>query len=361
MRRCAYRLCYRRREPKSSGSNPIRYYRVVVTNTDGTVISPPGFAGLLGGATYTSFVNGQTLDAAWDCELDIPVIDAATSQGFGLLRIWGISNQEISQANNLNGKNIAVFAGMAKGLPLANPAQAGLLVQGSILQCFGNNIGVDRTLDFVISNLLATASSPGGIGTLKTPKNIVLNWKAGQTLATALATTLATAFPGVQQSIAISNSIVRPSDDVSFFPTLELLAQYCRQVSFDIVKTSGYAGVSIVPSNGAIAVYDGSSPQTQTTMIAFQDLIGQPTWIDNGVIQFKTVMRADLNLTSSKGIMLPPTQIINTAAANSYILNQQLTFQGGFDLISARHVGHFRQPSADAWCSIFEAAPRAPQ
>lgn len=337
----------------------MRYYSIKITNpSNGQLIQPPGFQGLLGDQTYGSFVNGQSLPEAWDFTCDIPIIDAATSQGFGLATVWGISNAEISQSNNLNGMNIAVYGGMMKGLPLANPAQSGLLVQGSILQCYGNNIGVDRTLDFVISPVLATTDNPGGLGTLAKPKNIVLNWKAGQTLATALATTLSTAFPSVQQSIAISNNLVRASDDVSFFPTLEQLAQYCRRVSFDIVKTSGYAGVSIVPFNGTLAVYDGSAAQTQTTQIAFQDLIGQPTWLDGGVIQFKTVMRADLNLTSNKGIMLPQTQIINTSQANSNIINQKLTFQGGFDIISARHVGHFRQPSADAWVSIFEAAPR---
>ena len=303
-------------------------------------------------------MNGQTLPEAWDITLDIPVIDAATQQGSASVQVWGVSNQEISQANNLNGMNIAVSAGMMKGLPLANPAQAGVLIQGSILQCYGNNIGVDRTLDFVISPVFATVDNPGGIGTLRKPRNIILNWKAGQTLATALATTLSTAFPSVQQSIAISNNLIRQNDEVAFFPTLEQLAQFCRQTSFDIVKTAGYAGVSIVPTNGQLLVFDGSNPQTQTTQINFQDLIGQPTWIESPNIQFKTVMRADLNLTSSKGIMLPPTQLFNTSQANSYQVNQKLTFQGGFDIISLRHVGHFRQPSADAWVTVIEAAPR---
>lgn len=335
----------------------MRYYRIVITSASGDVISPPGFAGLLGGATYTSFVNNQTLPEAWDIELDIPVIDAATSQGFANARVWGISNQEIGQANNLNGKNIAIYGGMQKGLPLANPAQSGLLVQGNIFQCFGNNIGVDRTLDFVIQPGTATASAPGGTGSLKTPKNIVLLWKAGQTLATALATALSTAFPGVQQQISISANLVRQADDVHVVPTLELLAQYCRQASFDIVKTSGYAGVSITYSGNTISVSDGTSGTAVagTTQIAFQDLIGQPTWIEAPNIQLKTVMRADLAVGNQ--IMLPPTQIINTQQASSALVNQQVSFQGGFSIVSLRHVGHFRQPSADAWVTVIEAAP----
>lgn len=336
----------------------MRYYSIRVSDpSSGQVITPPGFAGLLGNQTYGSFVNGQSLPEAWDVELDIPVIDAATSQGFALAKVWGISNQEIAQANDLTGKNIAVFGGMQKGLPLANPAQSGLLIQGTILQCYGNNIGVDRTLDFVIMPGTATATAgSGGIGTLAKPKNIVLNWKAGQTLATALASTLSTAFPNAQQKISISANIVRANDEVAFFPTLEQLATFCRQTSFDVVKTSGYAGVSIVYSAGTITVSDGTASGGTTINIGFQDLIGQPTWIESPNIQAKTVMRADLAVGNS--IMLPPSQTINTQQANSFLVNQKLAFAGGFDIVSLRHVGHFRQPSADAWVTVIEAAPK---
>ena len=153
----------------------MRYYKIVITDpSSGNVITPPGFDGLLGGASYTSFVNGQSLPGAWNVELDIPVIGAATPQGSAGARIWGISRQEISQANDLNGKNISIFGGMQKGLPLANPAQSGLLVQGFIFQAFGNWIGTDMTLDFVINPGQATSSTPGGLGTLPKPKNLVL-------------------------------------------------------------------------------------------------------------------------------------------------------------------------------------------
>lgn len=339
----------------------MRYYRIEISDpASGQVITPPGFSSdLLGGATYTSYINGSTLPAAWDVMIDIPVIGQATPQGNAYVRIWGISLAEIAQANNLNGKNIKVFAGMQKGLPLANPAQAGLIAQGTIFQAFGNWIETDQTLDIVIIPGLATGSAAGGTGTVYKPKNIVLNWKAGTPLAQALQSALQTAFPGVTVNVSISTNIVRPNDEVGFFATLDQLSQYALRTSLDIVKTANYPGVTIVfGPNNTISVSDGSSAGSSgaAKQIAFQDLIGQPTWIEPPNMQFKTVMRADLNVWDQ--VTMPPTITTNTAAATSSLVNQRASFQGGFNIVSARHVGRYRQPTADAWVTVFEAAPQ---
>lgn len=334
----------------------MRYYRIVIADpASGKVVTPPGFEGLLGGATYTSYVNGQSLPGAWNVELDIPVIGQATPQGFALARIHGVSLQEIGQANDLNGKNVSVFGGMQKGLPLANPAQSGLLVKGYIFQAFGNWIGTDQTLDLVIAPGSATTTTAGGVGTLEKPKNIVLNWKAGTPLATALDVALQTAFPGFKRKININAGIVRPNDEVGFFPTLEQLSQYVLATSLDVIKTTGYAGVTITLASDTVTAADGSGGLPAARAISFVDLIGQPTWIEAPNISVKTVMRADLSVWDP--ITLPKTVITNTAQANSSLVNQRASFQGGFRIVSLRHVGNFRQPSADSWVSVIEAAP----
>lgn len=342
----------------------MRYYRIVIASASGQLYTPPGIdASLLGGASYTSFVNGQTLPGAWNIELDIPVIAADTPQGFGNLQIWGVSLQEISQANNLVGMNITVSGGMQKGLPLANPAQAGVLVNGYIFQAFGNAIGTGRTLNLVIAPGPATSSNKGGIGTIAQPRNFTLNWQGGQPLGPALKQCLQTAFPGYTINVNISDNIQWPANDspTGFYPTLQQLAQVVRASSKAKVQTANYAGVSIVVNGTTINVFDGtqSSGNSKTTQIAFQDLIGQPTWIQAPNIQFATVMRADLAVGSP--IMLPPTLVTNTQQANSQILNQKANFQGTFTLVSARHIGVFRQPSADSWVSIFEGIPNTVQ
>ncbi len=289
--------------------------------------------------------------------MDIPVIDAATPQGFAIARVWGVSLQEIGQARDLVGKNITIAGGMQKGLPLAKPAQSGTLVSGVVFQAFGNWIGTDMTLDFVIAPG-PMASNAGGVGTLAKPRNLTLNWQGGQQLGPALQQCLQTGFPGYTVKMNISANIVPRAGDTpsGFYSTLEQLTQVVKAMSLSLVQTKGYAGVSIVVTGTTINVFDGSGQAGTTTQIAFEDLIGQPTWIESPNIQFKTVMRADLALFSS--IKLPPAVITNTQQANSQIVNQRLNFQGGFKVISLRHVGNFRQPSADAWVSVVEAAPQ---
>ena len=47
----------------------------------------------------------------------------------------------------------------------------------------------------------------------------------------------------------------------------------------------------------------------------------------------------------------------NTAQAQSSLINQAVAFQGKFQITTIRHVGNFRQATADAWVSIFDATP----
>lgn len=321
----------------------------------------------MGGASYTSLVNGNTLPNAWGVEVDIPIIGSASPQGFGLLRIWGVSLQEISQASNLgataagagSGYNCDIYGGMApKSLPLSNPSQAGRLFTGTVIQCFGNWEGTDMTLDFVLMPNPSTSSVSGGIGTQQAPKNIVLNWPFGQPLSQALQNALNTAFPGVKLNINISANIVGPTGPSASgaYPTLNELASFLGLVSKDQIKTSGYLGIQTwFDGNGTLNVVDGAGTAPKTKQIAFTDLVGQPTWIESPSIQFKTIMRADINLMDQ--VMLPPTVVVNTQQALSNLVNQRTAFQGGFTILNARHIGASRNPAGDAWVTVFEGVP----
>ncbi len=90
--------------------------------------------------------SGRAIPGALNIEWDIPVAPFATPMGAAWVRVWGVSLAQISQSSDLNGMNIQVFGGMQKGLPLANPMQYGLLVQGQIFQAFGNWIDTNQTL-----------------------------------------------------------------------------------------------------------------------------------------------------------------------------------------------------------------------
>lgn len=320
----------------------MRYYSIVLTSKSGKVITPQSLNGANTGATYTSFVNNQTLPGALNVEFDIPVAPFATPMGNAQITIWGPSLFEISQSNDLNGTSIQVFGGMKKGLPLANQNQSGLLVQGYVFQAFGNWINTEQNLVLVI-----TPTTPS-----TTPPNIVLNWKKGTQLSDALKTTLSTAYPSLKQNINISSNVVSSEDTTVVCNSLIELAQFVKERSAEIVGGT-YQGVDIQLTQTTFNVYDGSS-QTTPKQIQFQDLIGQPTWIDPATVQAKFVMRADLSIGDF--IKFPVTPVISNPTSVSPFVNQKLTFQGSFMIQRIRHVGVFRQAGADSWVTVVDAS-----
>lgn len=304
-----------------------------------------------GGKTYTSFQNGSTIPGALNVEIDIPVIAYDLPMGGALIRIWGISLQDIGQASDNNNKNIKVFAGFQKGLPLANPKQAGLILQGYIFQAYGNWISTDQTLDFIV-----LAGSAPGTGASKTTKNLAFNWKAGTQLKDAINTTLTTAYPGFTADINIDSKLVLPQDAPGYYTNLTQFSQFIRNVSKGIIGGQTYQGVSITLQEKKFAVFDGTTAaKAGPKQIDFKDLIGQPTWIDAPSIQFKCAMRADLKVGDV--VKMPQTQVTNSAQAQTSLVNQKVAFQGSFQISVMRHVGNFRQPDSNAWVTVFNAFP----
>lgn len=242
---------------------------------------------------------------------------------------------------------------MSKGLPLAKPAQAGLLTSGKIWQCFGNAIGIEQTQDFVLTPG-GEAATDGSPNPKTPPKNLVLNWRKGMLLSDALKQALHTAYPDFPATVNIDSSIVAPQDQVGYHANIEQLGYFVRRISQQIKGGSSYPGVSIVLHGGKFNVFDGSAPQAAGGAIAYTDLIGNPTWIAPFVMQIKTVMRADIHVGQT--ITLPRTLVTRTQAGFSPFSNQGLTFQGSFNVNSIRHVGNFRQPDAASWVSIIDAA-----
>ena len=314
----------------------MRYYNIVLGQ-------PSGGAQVL---AFTSFVGGKTVPGALNVEIDIFAAPYARPAGGSFVRIWGVPIAYISQAKNLIGLDCTVYAGMQKGLPLANPAQAGIIAQGQVYQAFGNWVGTDMTLDLLLQPQ---------VGTLPKPANLSISWTKGMPLAQAIQRSLATAYPGYKLNINISPKLVLAYDEHGFYSGLSELSQWIMQKSQDVVGGTNYPGVSISINQKTINVYDGTS-QKAPKVILFQDLVGQPTWIDAPQVQFKTVMRADIPLGGY--VTLPKTLATTTpGSAIGTPPRNAATFQGSFLVTLVRHVGNFRQPTGDAWVSIFNAAP----
>lgn len=317
----------------------MRFYKIEISDpASGTVKQ-----------AYTSAnADGSTNPAALDIELNVPVFPFATPGGGAYARVWGIPLQQISQASDLNGQSIKITVGMAKGLPLANPKQQGLIVNGTIFPAFGNWIDTDQTLDLIIAPPFGTPDQP-------TP--IVHSWKKGAPLADVISQTLKTAFPTFKANVQVSSNLQLPADDLSIYPSVAPYATYLRTMSQRVnAAQKGYQGINLTVVGDTINVYDGSAPLGTTVTIAFQDLIGQPTWIGLNTLQANTVMRGDL--TVGQMITMPPTITTNTSQSASQF-RQNSGFQGTFMITSLRHIGRFRQETAKDWLTVIEAVSGA--
>jgi hypothetical protein len=341
----------------------MRYYSIVITDPDtGDVLVPnPGARQYVftlatpGLATYASHSGTAFYPGALNIDMDVLVYPFAQPEGGSYVRIWGISLAEIGQHDLLTGKNIAVYGGFKTGLPLAKPAQSGLLFAGKIFQAFGNWQGTEQTLDLVIWP---------DLGTSKKPKNLVLNWKAGMLLSDAIDQTLAVAYPDIKRTIKINKNLVYSGDQTHVAETLPQLASYIKGITQKIGPTKDYPGVDIILKQNEIIVYDGSTP-TAPIIIAFEDMIGQPTWIDKTTINISFAMRADLGIQDviqlPQGLLGTPYVLTNPGATFPDVpatssLKNYIGFTGNFHIISVHHFGNFRQPDANSWVTVVNAA-----
>lgn len=297
----------------------------------------------VGGKTYTSLVNGKSDPGALNVELDLPVGAYGTPLGGAFVRIWGIPLEAIAQARDLNEKPVSVYGGMQTGLPLANPAQSGLLLKGSAFPAFGNWIGTDMTLDIVVVPDLGGTSESSA-------KNIVHDWQKGTPLENSIRKTLQTAFPSFKQDIRISQSLVLNYNDTGFYQNIAQFSAYIKQISQSIMGAKTYPGVNISTNGDTIVVTDGTQQASSVKQIDFKDLIGQPTWLSLNVISVKTVMRADLKIGDT--VKLPPS-LATTQASSASQFRANSAFQGQFMIQEMRHVGNFRQPDAASWNTTF--------
>lgn len=299
-----------------------------------------------GGPTYDSTNDPNALNI----ELDIPVSAEALPKSGAFVRVWGIALPDLLNAKSLNKKNISVYAGMNTGLPLANPAQQGLIVKGSIFPAFGNWVMTDMTLDMILQG-------PFGESNPSKPANVIHNWPKGQQLSQAIEQTLKTAFPKFTPKININPNLVLAYTDTGFYQTIGQYATYIQQISRSIINSPDYHGVHIMAQGNNLIVADGTNPP-QPKQVNFQDLIGQPIWIGPNEVQFKCVMRGDFNLGDV--VTLPKTLASLNGNSGSQFSGSAASnlIQGKFLINQIRHTGNFRQPDWASWCSTFNGIPQ---
>jgi hypothetical protein len=300
---------------------------------------------------WTSHPKGVFDPGAQNIDFDIPVTVYGTPTGGQMLMIEGVALEDLKQPQTFAGLYLTMKAGMQKGLPLANPKQAGKITAGQIFQSFGNWQGVDQSLNFLLNPGLYSSGNPG---------NFVLNWKANTTLASALDETLKVAYPNLVRSINISDQLVQNHDENGFAGTYGELAQKILGITKGNFLGDRYQGVQMTIQSGQVIVYD-STAQAATVELAFTDFIGQPAWIDVNVMQIPLVMRGDLQLNSRvkfpQGMMNAPGVVSTAASSLPSSQKYKSTFQGLFVIVDIRHVGNYRGADGASWATIVQCIP----
>ena len=298
----------------------------------------------IGGAPiiYTSIGDLGDNYSALQIDLDIYQAQGHTPAPLGSINIYGVSFDDISQKTNLEGAAIQVYIGMTVGYSIVTP-RVGLIVSGQILQAFGNWQGTNVALSLMVSS---NAVNPAE------DINLSFNWIKGTPLADAVTTTLTTGFIGSLVTGSYLPSLIYTETQVGNYPNLLTFTQYINELSKKLNPDSLYAGATIVPTATGFTLTDGSG-LPQVTIINYQDLVGNITWLSYATISVKVIMRPDLDVGDY--ITFPTyAPVVNTAifaqARNS------VNFAGVFRITQLRHSGMSRQANADSWVTIIDAA-----
>jgi hypothetical protein len=321
---------------------------------------------LTGNGSYTPGLigaNGLTDPGALNIEMDIPVVSEDIPSGQGYLKIWGISLDMVNNASKLNYKNITIYAGFQKGLPLANaqilasPVRNGIIFKGSIYQAFGNWQGNEQTIEMFLGPQLSPNTKPGQ----NTP--MILTCPIGANYGSSIRSALELAGITVD-SLSISPSLstaILPA--IGSHPTLFDFATAIKSASKATLSfVPGYDGIKIirkqpnsVTSLPMVTVTDNTAPPTSAPIsINFSDMIGQPVWLDFNTLQLKLMMRSDISIGMQ--VLLPPNYAILTAQSQSQLKNG-IAYTGTAYVNAVRYIGNFRQETGDSWITIVDCFP----
>lgn len=313
----------------------MRYYELIITSPDGQATTT--FSTLNADGSNNPMALRADIDV-WQGVFHLPSQNSTVT-------IWGIPFDYLTQASDFNNCRIVVKGGMSKGLPLATPSQAGVLIQGTVLQAFGNYQGLTVNLNFVIVPFAIDSS---------TPANLSFNWQPGQTMLQAITNTLNAAYGlNVDPLSQLSESLVTPEPQPGLFRTMKSFTDYLNKTSKNILNQDYYLGCIVSVNTNGFYITDGTGPAPNTITVNYQDIIGNLTWLDIATIQAKLVMRSDVNVGDE--ITFPanaPTA--NTAAGVNQVRNL-ISFDGKFLVTSIRHVGSSRQKDANGWVTVIDA------
>jgi hypothetical protein len=337
----------------------MRYYDIALRNAaTGAVIMPSSLGyGQTGNSISSNLGDGTFNPASLRVLFDLPVYPGHIGDTKGYVQIYGLGLRDIGASFNLNPTgnppvpqtNITISGGMSRPpgsqFALANPKLQGILVTGAIYQAFGAWEGTDQYLAFFIGP---------PTGTTNAPANFTFQWEAGETLQAAIARTLAIAMPGVAVTFKISSSLVLNWTETGYYSSFFSFAQMIKEITDGFPGIgSDYPGVSMAANGNGITVWDGTIPDSAETTVnlAFEQLVGQATWVAPGTLVAKLVLRGDLNVGS---MVTFPAGLVTTTAQSFPAFRNQSTFTGRFFIQAMHHFADSRQPDAASWATAIQ-------
>jgi hypothetical protein len=202
----------------------------------------------------------------------------------------------------------------------------------------------------------ASSMFGGGIKGLQAPLNLIHNMAPNMPLRGAIQETLSKAFPRGGANVLISGALKLPYQDAGMYQNLQQYAQYINNLSQSLGGIKKYPGVQFSAHTNTINVWDTTSTLGRG-IIEVIDLIGQPTWIDQNMINIKTVLRGDIHCGMT--VTLPPTLLALSQGAiipgaPGSVQKTNVSFTGTFVVWRVLHIGDFRNPDGAGWSSNFE-------
>lgn len=369
-----------------------RYYKIEINKQDEPdKVWVPDSMTALGSKKY-SFASvdddGNALHSALDVAIDIPVATLSQPRQACMVRVFGVSLNDISQFSHLVGATVKVHGGMLEkgGLPLAKQFKPDLLMHGLIMWSSGNwEAPSNMSLDMFVVPLSATDIKT------KTTVDLTFDWQAGKNLKDGIKTMLENAYgksnnkDGYEIVINISDELVSVQQQAGTpYRNLSSFAKQLQEVTkaqkIKMPDDEVYEGVQMKVWDKKIFVYDNSKPESGTTQntkakpldINFIELIGQPTWKTAAHISFKTIMRADIQVADyiklPKDLRTPYVLTSggpaggaaggtapNTPSGIKLPSKDKSAFAGKFQVIEVRHLGQFRQGDGRSWVTAFDA------
>ena len=322
--------------------------------------------------TYTSLNNlGYPNPGALEISFDIVNAEGHNIGPSAHLRIHNVPLSICQICRNYQGMKIEISAGFlnngTSGFKLARQWQSGVIAFGYIQACIPNYMGTEMVLDFII---IPTATGSPYVGSPEyfaqnSPKPYVFNWTKGQDFREAIVKTFKTLglkVNGTVSSKVKNNTNVTISNVCSNFTTF---CEYINEKTQNLVdppvqgKNQTYDGVSIVyTAIDTVTIFDNTYGGGIVNLYA-DEFIGQPSVFTPRGLEVQSIhpLRSDVFLPAYVQFPNITTLISPSVGAVAGAQQKPLTSANTkLKVKQVRHLGRFRDPTAQGWATYITSA-----